>query len=86
MNDRQADLRRFYRILDALENRIGGERTLDQCSGKLAWPERGVYFFRETGETRSDCGNGSRIVRVGTHGLKAGSGTKLWTRLRPATR
>ena len=29
----------------------------------------------------SDTGRGPRIVRVGTHALKAGSGTKLWTRL-----
>jgi hypothetical protein len=40
-----------------------------------------VYFFREAGETRCDSGNGPRIVRVGTHALKAGSSTKLWTRL-----
>jgi hypothetical protein len=40
-----------------------------------------VYFFMEEGETRSDSGIGARIVRVGTHALKEGSGTKLWTRL-----
>ena len=47
----------------------------------MDWPRRGIYFFQEPGETRNDTGNGPRIVRVGTHGLKAGSGTKLWTRL-----
>jgi hypothetical protein len=47
----------------------------------MEWPGRGVYFFRECGEYRSDTGEGPRIVRVGTHALKAGSGTKLWTRL-----
>ncbi len=36
----------------------------------------------ETGEFRSDTGDGSRIVRVGTHALKTGSKTKLWTRLK----
>jgi hypothetical protein len=47
----------------------------------LLWPGRGVYFFSELGEQRSDTGGGARIVRVGTHALKSGSGTKLWTRL-----
>src|SRR5262249_16155748 len=42
---------------------------------------RGVYFFMEDGEVRSDSGTGPRIVRVGTHGLTEGSGTKLWSRL-----
>jgi hypothetical protein len=35
----------------------------------------------EGGEMRSDSGVGPRIVRVGTHALKAGSTTRLWTRL-----
>jgi hypothetical protein len=80
-NDRVVHLIRFYAILDALEKRIGAQRTLADCSGRLNWPQRGVYFFREIGETRTDTGTGPRIVRVGTHALKAGSGTKLWTRL-----
>ena len=52
-----------------------------QCPGRLDWPRRGVYFFMESGEDRSDSGHGPRIVRVGTHALKAGSSTKIWTRL-----
>jgi hypothetical protein len=47
----------------------------------MHWSRRGVYFFREPGENRSDTGSGPRVVRVGTHALKAGSGTTLWTRL-----
>jgi hypothetical protein len=47
----------------------------------MSWPGRGVYFFRENSELRFETGNDPRIVRVGTHALKAGSGTKLWTRL-----
>jgi len=80
-DDRQGHLTRFYTILDALEKRTGGARTLAQCSGRLDWPARGVYFFREAGETRSETGIGPRIVRVGTHALKAGSSTRLWNRL-----
>jgi hypothetical protein len=78
---RREHLIRFYSILDLLEKHIGGARTLADCSGRMVWPKRGVYFFREPGEFRTDTGDGPRIVRVGTHALKAGSGTKLWTRL-----
>lgn len=78
---RRQDLIRFYSILDKLEHSIGGARTLAGCSGRMIWPKRGIYFFRQAGESRSDTGEGPRIVRVGTHALKTGSGTKLWTRL-----
>jgi hypothetical protein len=78
---RSHHLTRFYETLDELECRIGGRRTLGKCSGYMDWPTRGVYFFMEDGETRSDTGNGLRVVRVGTHALKAGANTTLWTRL-----
>lgn len=48
----------------------------------MDWPRRGVYFFREIGEERSDTGDGPRIVRVGTHATKAGASSTLWQRLR----
>jgi hypothetical protein len=35
----------------------------------------------EEGEERSHSGQGPRIVRIGTHALKIGSGTTLWKRL-----
>lgn len=79
--ERHEHLVRFYAILNRLERNIGGARRLADCSGRMNWPKRGVYFFREPGEYRTDTGSGPRIVRVGTHALKAGSGTKLWTRL-----
>lgn len=71
---------RFYSILDRLEKSIGGPRCLAGCSGRMDWPHRSVYFFREPLEMRSETGAGPRIVRVGTHALKAGSGTKLYPR------
>lgn len=80
-DDRREHLVRFYALLDDLERRIGGQRALGECSGRMDWPRRGVYFFREAGELRSDTGHGPRIVRVGTHALTSGSSTKLWTRL-----
>ena len=76
------DLKRFYNSLALLEKRHGGARRLSGCSGYMKWPTRGIYFFMEAGEDRAVTGNGPRIVRVGTHALKAGSKTKLWNRLK----
>jgi hypothetical protein len=80
-DDRIKHLREFYSILDALERKSGGSRRLAKCSGRMAWPARGIYFFREQGERRSESGEGPRVVRVGTHALKARAGTSLWSRL-----
>ncbi len=80
-DDRLYDLIRLYEILDMLAERIGGPRILAECTGQMRWPKRGVYFFQEYGENRSDSGTGLRIVRVGTHALKTGSRTTLWKRL-----
>ena len=74
-------VKRFYRLLTTLEERLGGARRLADCTGRMPWPKRGVYFFCEPGEIRTDSGAGPRVVRVGTHALKAGSGTTLWNRL-----
>ena len=74
-------LRQFYSTLGVLEERLGGTRTLAQCSGRVSWPKRGVYFFMERDEVRTDTGQGLRVVRVGTHALNAGARSKLWQRL-----
>lgn len=79
---RLEDLIRFYRLLDELKGRLGGARRLADCTGRMDWPRRGVYFFFEDGELRSGSGSGPRVVRVGTHGLKSGSKSTLWGRLR----
>ena len=72
----------FYALMDEFERHIGGRRRLVDATGWMRWPTRGVYFFFEPGERRSGSGAGSRVVRVGTHALKEGSGTTLWGRLR----
>jgi hypothetical protein len=66
---RLADLVRFYGILAELGTKLRGARKLSECSGRMAWPHRGVYFFFEEGENRSDTGDGPRVIRVGTHAL-----------------
>lgn len=79
---RLEDVQYFYELLDTLERKNGGAITLADCSGNMNWPKRGVYFFQELGEERTDTGSGPRIVRVGTHALKRGARSTLWTRLR----
>lgn len=79
---RVADTGRFYELLGRIEQRVGGRRRLADCDSSMDWPERGVYFFFEEGEERHGSGEGSRVVRVGTHALKAGSQATLCDRLR----
>ena len=75
------DLKRFYSLMDGLLERTSRTRVLSECTGRMDWPDRGIYFFQEPGENRTDTGTGPRIVRVGTHALKTGSRTTLWNRL-----
>lgn len=77
---RRTDLDRFYALLAELEERIGGRRRLGEATGRQSWPQRGVYFFFETGEHRED-GRTPRVVRVGTHALRIGAASTLWGRL-----
>ena len=76
------DLERFYELLGILAAQPGQCRALSEYTGRSDWPERGVYFFREPGEHRSGLPGGSRIVRVGTHGVSGGSKSSLLGRLR----
>ena len=78
---REGDLLRFYSLMDRLALSLKGSRCLRDCEGRMDWPRRGVYFFFEPGENRSDSGSGLRIVRVGTHGVSSGSKSTLWQRL-----
>jgi len=78
---RIADTLRFYALLSCISERTGGYRYLATCDGRMEWPRRGVYFFFEPSEPRSDPGSGLRVVRIGTHALKPASRTSLWDRL-----
>lgn len=75
------DLEQLYQLLAQLEDGLGGKRILGQCNGSMEWPCRGVYFFFEPGELRSGASDVQRVVRVGTHGLQAGTQSTLWGRL-----
>jgi hypothetical protein len=76
------DLEHFYALLARLEGQPGQGGRLADHTGRSAWPARGVYFFRELGESRTAQPELSRVVRVGTHAVSAKSKSTLWGRLR----
>ena len=78
---RMALVSRFYALLDQLSARTGGPRTLVGLKEHRDWPRRGIYFFFEPSECRSDSGEGPRVVRIGTHALKANAKSTLVQRL-----
>ena len=66
VSGRLQDLLRFYSLHEQLERRLGGRRPLGACHGRMDWPQRGVYFFMEDGERRTETGLGGRIRRPST--------------------
>jgi hypothetical protein len=61
--------------------RWGGYRHLNEGRGPIPKTARGVYYFFEKGEIRSQSGDGPRVVRVGTHAVSKGAKSTLWGRL-----
>ena len=78
---REQDLDELYRRLTDLRKRVGGYRTLGESTGRVEWPQRGVYFFFTADESREGSSQ-LRVSRVGTHAVSTESGTTLWNRLR----
>jgi hypothetical protein len=78
---RREDLDRFYSLMQRLEEQVGGKQRLEDCTGYMDWPSRGVYFFFTPDETRENSSQ-LRVTRVGTHAVSEGSSTSLWDRLK----
>ncbi len=78
---REKDIERFYALMDSLERKVGEKRKLANCTGRMDWPERGVYFFFGKDEKR-DSSDQLRVTRIGTQAVTEGSSTTLWKRLR----
>jgi hypothetical protein len=76
------DLEAFYKLIDKLKKGLGDKYLLGSCNSKMCWPNRGVYFFFEEGEYRTNAPNVQRVVRVGTHAVSRGAVSTLWGRLR----
>lgn len=71
---------RFIHLMKKLSRKQNGGRLIANCSGRLDWPRRGVYFVTEESET-AQLMRRWRVVRVGTHAVSKGSRTTLWDRL-----
>ncbi len=76
------DVVNLYKCIYRLAENTGGIRIFSECSGKMYWPQRGVYFFVDFNERSIVSKELPRIVRVGTHAVSAGSKTTLWHRLK----
>jgi hypothetical protein len=61
-SERLGHLIRFYSIIEKLESNIGGAKKLTDCSGRMSWPKRGVYFFREPWNARPQVWFGNEAV------------------------
>jgi hypothetical protein len=81
MCGRLNDLKHFYEILSSLETKTGVRKLSDEDWNRDL-PQRGVYFFMEDDQKRSNSSEGLRIVRVGTHALGHNANTTLERRLR----
>lgn len=74
----------FYEHLRTLYIGQNGGRLLKDCTGKLVWPKRGLYFFLEPDEilaTRKYRPLIQRVTRVGTHAVSKEAKSTLWNRL-----
>ena len=75
----EGSLELFYALMERLRTANSGGRSLSSCKKKTGWPDRGVYFFFDSGEVLDD--GRLRVVRVGTHAITENSSTTLWNRL-----
>ncbi|MER8438343.1 hypothetical protein NKH36_00070 [Mesorhizobium sp. M1312] len=76
---RLVDVLQFYGLMERLIRLQNGPWRLANLGPSM--PRRGVYFFFDETEPRSDSGHGPRLVRVGTHALTTGSTSTLRQRL-----
>lgn len=80
-NKRLFELIRFYSIMEVLEKKNIQKKLLLNSNGRQKWHQKGVYFFFELNQKRSDSGSGLRVTRIGTHAIQYNSKRTLWNRL-----
>src|ERR1700684_3027805 len=69
-----------YRVIRQLEKKFGLRKLPDVLENKM--PDSGVYLFFDEREKRLKNIDQLRVVRVGTHGVAAGSKASLRNRMR----
>jgi hypothetical protein len=80
---RPDSLDHLYRVLGDLRDACGGPFYLNECDGRMDWPDRGIYFFfSPDSDLRHDPPEQWAVTRIGTVGVAETSTSTLWTRLR----
>jgi hypothetical protein len=80
---RSDPLDQFYTKLGELNDQTDGPYRLEECDGRMEWPERGIYvFFDPDSNLNVDPPSEWSISRIGTVGVSDGSSNTLWNRLR----
>jgi hypothetical protein len=77
---RRAAIARSYEMFAQLASRMGLHPLRNILAEEL--PKQGVYFFFDEGERTNFSTGIPRLVRIGTHGVSAGSVATLRNRLR----
>jgi hypothetical protein len=80
IHKRRAAIARSYEMFAHLAKSMGLRRLRDILAEEL--PKQGVYFFFDDDELTSFSTAVPRLVRIGTHGVSAGSVATLRNRLR----
>lgn len=82
-SSRPEPLRQLYSTLSELNQQIDGPYYLEECTGDMDFPERGVYFFfSQDCDLRHGAPATWSLTRIGTIGVSEGSSATLWGRLR----
>jgi hypothetical protein len=78
--DRETAIHAVYKLLESLGGEVGLPTLAATLRGGL--PNQGVYFFFDPDEPTQFSTKLPRLVRIGTHGVSAGSKATLRDRLR----
>jgi hypothetical protein len=71
---RQSKVSDLYRFFEKLQEGLGRKALPEIVEGPL--PDKGVYFFFDPDERTAFSKTLPRLVRIGTHGVSAGSGNE----------
>ena len=77
---RKSDIAHAYTLFERMSERVGLRELKHLFKDDV--PKKGVYFFFDVNEETSFSNSIPRLVRIGTHGVSAGSTSTLRTRLR----
>jgi hypothetical protein len=82
-NQKFKTVHKLYKELSKMMDLNNQFNQFKTYSGKNNFPQRGVYIFFDTSDTRNfDNQNTPRIVRIGTHTVSNNSKSTLWQRLK----